>query len=78
MSTTLEQLAAIQREYLNPTDMAPLLGVDAYSISLMVREDKRTGRSSFPFPTIRVWTRTKIPKRPFLVAMGYREERDDT
>ncbi len=74
MTTTLEQLAAIQREYLIPTEVAPLLGVDAYSISVMVREDKRTGRSSFPFPTIRIGTRTKIPKRPFLAAMGYREE----
>lgn len=77
MTTTLEQLAAIPREYLIPTDVAPLLGVDAYSISVMVREDKRTGRSSFPFPTIRIGTRTKIPKRPFLAAMGYREERED-
>ena len=77
MTTTLEQLAAIQREYLIPTDVAPILGVDAYSISVMVREDKRTGRSSFPFPTMRIGTRTKIPKRPFLVAMGYREERED-
>lgn len=75
MTTTLEQLAAIPREYLIPTDVAPLLGVDAYSISVMVREDKRTGKSSFPFPTIRIGTRTKIPKRPFLVAMGY--ERSD-
>ena len=73
MSTTLEQLAAIQREYLIPTAVAPLLGVDAYSISVMVREDKRTGRSSFPFPTMRIGTRTKIPKRPFLDAMGYKE-----
>lgn len=77
MTTTLEQLAAIPREYLIPTDVAPLLGVDAYSISVMVREDKRTGRSSFPFPTMRIGTRTKIPKRPFLDAMGYREEDDD-
>lgn len=74
MSTTLEQLASIPREYLIQTDVAPILGVDAYSISVMVREDKRTGRSSFPFPTIRIGTRTKIPKRPFLVAMEYREE----
>lgn len=78
MTTTLEQLAAIPREYLIPTDVAPVLGVDAYSISVMVREDKRTGKSSFPFPTIRIGTRTKIPKRPFLAAMGYREEVDDT
>lgn len=78
MTTTLEQLAAIPREYLIPTDVAPLLGVDAYSISVMVREDKRTGKSSFPFPTMRIGTRTKIPKRPFLAAMGYREEREDT
>lgn len=75
MTTTLEQLAAIPREYLIPTDVAPVLGVDAYSISVMVREDKRTGRSSFPFPTMRIGTRTKIPKRPFLDAMGY--ERSD-
>lgn len=75
MSTTLEQLAAIPREYLIQMDVAPLLCVDAYSISVMVREDKRTGRSSFPFQTMRIGTRTKIPKRPFLVAIGYREER---
>lgn len=72
---TLEQLAAIPREYLIQMDVAPLLCVDAYSISVMVREDKRTGRSSFPFPTMRIGTRTKIPNRPFLVAIGYREER---
>ncbi len=70
---TLSQLAEIPREYLIPTEVAPLLGVDPYSISVMVREDKRTGRSSFPFPTMRIGTRTKIPKRPFLAAMGYKE-----
>lgn len=74
MSMTLEQLAAIPREYLIPSEVAQVLGVNANSISVMVREDKRTGRSSFPFPTIRIGTRTKIPKRPFLAAMGYREE----
>lgn len=71
---TLEQLAQIPREYLIPSEVAPVLGVDPYSITVMVREDKRTGQNSFPFPTMRIGTRTKIPKRPFLAAMGYERE----
>jgi hypothetical protein len=66
---TLDEIRKSNKEMLTPADIAPLLGVDKYSISVQVKEDKQNGRNSFPFPTIRIGTRTKIPRRAFLKAM---------
>jgi hypothetical protein len=66
---TLEEIKKSNKEMLTPADIAPLLGVDKYSISVQVKEDKQNGRNSFPFPTIRIGTRTKIPRRAFIKAM---------
>lgn len=66
---TLDEIRASTKEMLTPSDVAAVLGVDAYSISLQVKQDKENGVNSFPFPTIRIGTRTKIPKRAFLKAM---------
>jgi hypothetical protein len=66
---TLDEIRKSNKEMLTPADIAPLLGVDKYSISVQVKEDKQNGRNSFPFPTIRIGTRTMIPRRAFLKAM---------
>lgn len=66
---TLEEIAALDREYLKPKDVAPILGCDLYTINLQVKEDKAHGKNSFPFPTILLGTRVLIPKRAFLAAM---------
>lgn len=66
---TLDEIRKSNKEMLTPADIAPLLGVDKYSISVQVKEDKQNGRNSFPFPTIRIGTRTKIPRRAFLKAL---------
>ena len=66
---TFEEIKASGKEMLTPSDVAAVLGVDAYSISLQVKQDKENGVNSFPFPTIRIGTRTKIPRRAFIKAM---------
>lgn len=67
---TLEEIKRSDRDYLIPEDIAKILGTTSYNITLQVREDKENGINSFPFPTIRIGSRTKIPRIPFLRAMG--------
>ena len=64
-SKELERIAALDKEMLVPTDVAKYLGVCAYSIHVATRD----GKNPFPFPVIRMGTRVKIPKVPFLKAM---------
>jgi hypothetical protein len=71
---TLTEIVNSTKEALTPADVAEVLGCEPYSISVQVREDKQNGVNSFPFPTIRIGTRTKIPRRAFLKAMGVGEE----
>lgn len=66
---TLDEIKASTKEMLTPSDVATVLGVDAYSISLQVKQDKENGVNSFPFPTIRIGTKTKIPRRAFIKVM---------
>lgn len=68
---TLEQIEALDREFLIPKDIAPLLGCDPYYITLQARQDRETGKSSFPFPIIMIGNRTKIPKRAFVEVMKH-------
>lgn len=62
---TLEQLEALDKEMLVPTDVAPILGCSPYTINVATKD----GRNPFPFPVIRMGTRVRIPKRPFIKAM---------
>lgn len=72
---TLDEIRELDREFLIPSDVAPILGVCPYNINVQVREDKENGINSFPFPTIRIGSRVKIPRRAFLAAMqGSAEE----
>lgn len=62
---TLEQLEALDKEVLVPKDIAPLLGCNPYAINVATKD----GKNPFPFPIIRMGTRVRIPKRPFIKAM---------
>lgn len=63
--TTLEDIEAIDKTMLVPTDICNYLGCAAYSINVATRD----GRNPFPFPVIRLGTRVRIPKIPFVKAM---------
>ena len=62
---TLQELEALPKEMLTPKDIAPILGCAQYSINLATRD----GKNPFPFPVIRMGTRVRIPKTPFIKAM---------
>lgn len=62
---TLEEVEALEKEMLVPTDIAGILGCAPYMINVCAK----SGKNPFPFPIIRMGTRVKIPKRPFLKAM---------
>ena len=62
---TLQEIEALQKEVLVPADIAPILGCTPYSINLATRD----GKNPFPFPIIRMGTRVRIPKTPFIKAM---------
>ena len=62
---TLEQLESLPKEMLVPKDIAPILGCTPYTINVATRD----GKNPFPFPIIRMGTRVRIPKRPFIKAM---------
>lgn len=66
---TLKEIEALDRDFLIPSEIAPILGTTGYAITIQVREDKENGTNSFPFPTIKIGNRTKIPRLPFLKAM---------
>ncbi|MBO5921748.1 MAG: hypothetical protein J6S92_03725 [Oscillospiraceae bacterium] len=68
---TLDDLEKIEKEYLIPTQIAPILGCAAYNINVQVKEDKKNGTNSFPFPTILIGTRIRIPKRAFIEVMRH-------
>ena len=62
---TLQELEQLDKEILVPADIAPILGCTPYSINIAVKD----GKNPFPFPVIRMGTRVRIPKMPFLKAM---------
>ena len=64
-SEELDRIAALDKEMLVPTDICKYLGCSSYTINIVTRD----GKNPFPFPVIRLGTRVKIPKEPFLKAM---------
>lgn len=69
---TLQEIATYDRDYLTPTQAAPVLGCNPYFINLMSKTEQ--DRKALGFPVIRVGTRVKIPRIPFLHFMGYQGE----
>ena len=61
----LARIEALDKSMLVPTDICKYLNCSAYSINVAVKN----GKNPFPFPVIRMGTRVKIPKIPFLKAM---------
>lgn len=66
---TFEEIKKSDKEMLIPADICDILGCDKYNINVQVKEDKQNGTNSFPFPTILLGTRVKIPRRAFIKAM---------
>ena len=62
---TLNELEKLDKEVLVPKDIAPILGCTPYSINVATKD----GHNPFPFPIIRMGTRVRIPKMPFIKAM---------
>ena len=65
MNDELDRIEALPKEMLVPTDICKYLGCSAYTINIATRD----GRNPFPFPVIRMGSRVRIPKGPFLKAM---------
>lgn len=66
---TMQEIRNSTKDCLIPSDIAEVLGCDKYSINVQVKEDKKNGTNSFPFPTILIGTRVKIPRLAFIKAM---------
>ena len=62
---TLQDIEKLPKEVLVPADIAPILGCTPYSINVATRD----GKNPFPFPIIRMGTRVRIPKAPFIKFM---------
>ena len=65
MQMTLQELEQLETEVLTPKQVAPILGCQPYTINVAVKN----GKNPFPFPVIRMGTRVRIPKTPFIKAM---------
>lgn len=61
---TLEEIEALPKEMLVPTDIASYLGCNPYSINVAIKNGAK-----FPFPVILMGSRVRIPKAPFIKAM---------
>ena len=66
---TLQEIAAMTKEYLVPAEVYGILGCSPYYLS--VATETPEGRDRLGFPVIRIGSRTKIPRRPFLKFMGW-------
>ena len=61
----LDRIEALPKDMLVPADIAKYLGCNPYSINVATRD----GKNPFPFPVLRMGTRVRIPKIPFIKAM---------
>lgn len=66
---TISEVINSNKEMLTPTDVAPILGCNPYSINKQVEQDLLKGINSFPFAVIKVGSRVKIPRLSFIKAM---------
>lgn len=62
---TLAQIRESEKDMLTPADVAPVLGVNPYSINIQARDDP----SRLGFPVARIGCRVKIPREGFLAWM---------
>ncbi len=65
-NTSLNDLASIDRDWLTPAQIAPVLGADPN----LIRWQAHNEREALGFPVVVLGTRVKIPKIPFIKFMG--------
>ena len=70
--STLAKLAEMDTVYITPAQAAEALGCTPFYISKMAKDEHK--RKDLGFPVIRIGTRTKIPRIPFLKALGWEVE----
>lgn len=63
---TLQDLIGSEKDFFTPSDVAGVLGVNPYTINIMVRDCPE----QLGFPAFKIGTRVKIPRIPFLRTMG--------
>lgn len=63
---TLDEIKNLPREFLRPTDIAPILGCTPYSINVQAHEDIKNRTNSLGFPVCVIRRRIKIPKAAFI------------
>ena len=59
---TIDDIAAMTKPTLTPSDVAPLLGCNPYAINVQAKADIR----KLGFPAALVGTRVKIPREAFV------------
>ena len=67
---TLEDIAKMSAATITPAVAAKIIGCDPQ----LIRDAAVSRQDLLPFPVIRLGSRTKIPRIPFLESMGYRGE----
>lgn len=69
---TLAEIARLDDVFLTPNEIAQLLCSDRNDINVMAATQE--GREALGFRVIRIGSRTKIPRIPFLRYMGWEGE----
>jgi len=59
---TIEEVMAVNREWLSPRQASGVLNCNPYSINIHAKSDPK----GLGFPIIKMGTRIKIPKKPFV------------
>lgn len=66
---TMAEIARMDKVFLTPMEVAPLLGCDPHWIRLMARTED--GRKAIGFPVVKLGTRVKVLRIPFLRYLGW-------
>lgn len=64
---TLEEILASKKQFLTPSDIAPVLRCDAQCIRRQAQQDP----TKLGFPIVIMGSRIRIPRIPFLKYWGY-------
>ena len=64
---TVTEIQAMDKDFLTPADVAPLIGCKPYSINVQAEEDI----SKLGFPATKIGTRVRIQREGFLHWLKY-------
>ncbi len=70
---TIDDIEKIEKNFLTPSDVAPLLKVKPYSINLQANEDI----NGLDFPASLIGTRVHIPKDGFIYWYKYGRRKEN-